>query len=197
MTVRWKPLVILSGLFLVVALIGVVAITLTLVPRSSQSFLRRARLALNAGRFEEAEIDFKQALQIDAKDATVHDEFASFYRDWAKHSPADKRAALLNERHNHLESAIKFGGAIKGPRLELLKEALRDDLVPESNYWAKEVLKVEPEDLDAHFVLALETLENRTPNVPDVRRHLEVLEKKKAPAIRQLLVRAKLAESTG
>ncbi len=197
MTVRWKPLVILSGLFLLVALIGVVAITLTLVPRSSQSFLRRARMALNAGRFEEAEIDFKQALQIDAKDATVHDEFASFYRDWAKHSPADKRAALLNERHNHLESAVKFGGAIKGPRLELLKDALRDDLVPESNYWAKEVLKVEPEDLDAHFVLALETLENHTPNVPDVRRHLEVLEKKKAPAIRQLLVRAKLAESTG
>ena len=33
MTVRWKPLVILSGLFLIVGLIGVVAITLTLVPR--------------------------------------------------------------------------------------------------------------------------------------------------------------------
>ena len=62
MTVRWKPLVILSGLFLLVALIGVVAITLTLVPRSSQSFLRRARMAHDAGRFEEAEIDFKQAL---------------------------------------------------------------------------------------------------------------------------------------
>ena len=44
MTVRWKPLVILSGLFLLVALIGVVAITLTLVPRSSQSFLS-ARIA--------------------------------------------------------------------------------------------------------------------------------------------------------
>jgi cellulose synthase operon protein C len=197
MTVRWKPLVILSGLFLVVALIGVVAITLTLVPRSTQSFLRRARVAHNAGRFEEAEIDFKQALQIDAKDATVHDEFASFYRDWAKHAPAEKRAVLVNERHNHLESAVKFDKAIKGPRLELLKDALRDDLVAESNYWAKEVLKVESENLDAHFVLALEALENRTPNVPDVRRHLEVLEKKKAPAIRRLLVRAKLAESTG
>ncbi|HEX3446919.1 MAG TPA: hypothetical protein VHS97_01630, partial [Isosphaeraceae bacterium] len=197
MTVRWKPLVILSGLFLLVALIGVVAITLTLVPRSSQSFLRRARIAHGAGRFEEAEIDYKQALQFDAKDATVHDEFAGFYRDWAKHAAADKRALLLNERHNHLESAVKFDKAIKAPRLELLRDALRDDLVPESNYWAKEVLNVEPENLDAHFVLALEALENRTPNVPDVRRHLEVLEKKKAPAIRRLLVRAKLAEATG
>ena len=197
MTVRWKPLVILSALFLLVALIGVVAITLTLVPRSSQSFLRRARMAHDAGRFEEAEIDFKQALQLDAKDATIHDEFAGFYRDWAKHAPDDKRAALLNERHNHLESAVKFDKAIKRPRFELLQDALRDDLVPESNYWAKEVFKIEPENLDAHYVLALEALENRTPNVPDVRRHLEVLEKKKAPAIRRLLVRAKLAEATG
>ncbi len=32
MTVRWKPLLFLSGLFLAVALIGVVAITLTLRP---------------------------------------------------------------------------------------------------------------------------------------------------------------------
>ena len=32
MTVRWKPLVFLSGVFLIVGLIGVVAITLTLVP---------------------------------------------------------------------------------------------------------------------------------------------------------------------
>ncbi len=95
MTVRWKPLVFLSGLFLVVALIGVVAITLTLVPRSSQSILRRARMAREAGRFEDAEIYFKQALQLDAKDAAIHEEFAGLYRDWAKHAPADKRAALV------------------------------------------------------------------------------------------------------
>ncbi len=37
MTVRWKPLLILSGLFVAVALVGVVAITVTLVPRSSQA----------------------------------------------------------------------------------------------------------------------------------------------------------------
>ena len=43
MTVRWKPLVFLSGVFLIVGLIGVVAIILTLVPRSTQDILRRAR----------------------------------------------------------------------------------------------------------------------------------------------------------
>ncbi len=36
MTVRWKPLVFLSGVFLIVGLIGVVAIVFTLVPRSTQ-----------------------------------------------------------------------------------------------------------------------------------------------------------------
>ena len=86
MTVRWKPLLILSGLFLVVALIGVVAITLTLVPRSSQGILKRARAAREAGRFEDAEIYYKQALQLDAKNAAIHEEFAGLYRDWARHA---------------------------------------------------------------------------------------------------------------
>src|SRR4051812_6139683 len=53
MTVRWKPLLILSGLFLVVALIGVVAIILT-APRSSQSILKQARAARGNSRFEDA-----------------------------------------------------------------------------------------------------------------------------------------------
>ena len=61
MTVRWKPLLILSGLFVVVALVGVIAITMTLVPRSSAGLpeareggpggrpLRRCRDPLQAG----------------------------------------------------------------------------------------------------------------------------------------------------
>ena len=55
MTVRWKPLLILSGLFVAVALIGVVAIALTLVPHSSQAILKQARAAREAGRFENAD----------------------------------------------------------------------------------------------------------------------------------------------
>ena len=120
MTVRWKPLVFLSGVFLIVGLIGVVAIILTLVPRSTQDILRWARTAREAGRFEDAEIYFKQALQKDAKDAAIHEEFAGLYRDWAKHAPAEKRAALRNERIKHLRSAVKYDKAIKGPRIELL-----------------------------------------------------------------------------
>ena len=84
MTVRWKPLLFLSGVFLVVGLIGVVAIVRTLVPRSAQDTLKWARAAREAGRFEDAEIYFKQAIQKDADDAAIHEEFAGLYRDWSR-----------------------------------------------------------------------------------------------------------------
>ena len=71
------------------------------------------------------------------------------------------------------------------------------DLALDAIYWAKELLNVEPEDLDAHYVLAAEALEERAPNVPEIKRHLEVLEKAKAPAVRRLWIRARLAELAG
>ena len=130
MTVRWKPLMILSGLFLAVALVGVVAITLTLVPRSSQGILSRARAARDANRFENAEIYYKQVLQLEAKNAAIHEEFADLYREWFKQAPPAKKPALRNDWLDHLLSAVKFDKTLKGPRRELLKEsiAIRDAL---------------------------------------------------------------------
>ena len=197
MTVRWKPLMILSGLFLAVALVGVVAITLTLVPRSSQGILSRARAARDANRFENAEIYYKQVLQLEAKNAAVHQEFAGLYRQWSRQAPAAKKPALRNEWLDHLLSAVKFDKTRKGPRQDLLKEAMNEDLVADAIYWARELLKVEPDNLDAHYVLAVEALEDRTPNVPEAHRHLKVLEDKQAPPFRKLWIRAKLADLTG
>ena len=67
MTVRWKPLLILSGVFSVVAVVGVIAMAWSLVPRSAQGILKQARTAAAAGRFDDAVIYFKQALQYDAR----------------------------------------------------------------------------------------------------------------------------------
>ena len=61
MTVRWKPLLILSGVFSVVAVVGVIAMAWSLVPRSAQGVLKQARTAAAAGRFDDAVIYFKQA----------------------------------------------------------------------------------------------------------------------------------------
>src|SRR5579875_546624 len=179
MTVRWKPLMILSGLFLVVALAGVVTIV-AMMPRSAQGILKLARSARQAGRFKDAEIYYKQALQIDPRSATIHEDFAGLYRDWGRRAPEDQRAALRAEWLGQLISAVKYDKAALGPRRELLRDAIEQDLANDSVYWAKEVLTVAPEDLDAHYVLAAAALEQRAPNVPEIKRHLDVLEKGKA-----------------
>jgi tetratricopeptide (TPR) repeat protein len=197
MTVRWKPLMFLSGLFLVVALIGVVAITLTLLPRSPQGIVQLARAARQAGRFENAEIHYKRALQLEAKNAAIHEEFAGLYREWARHAPADKQAGLHTEWVGHLVSAAKIDKALKGPRKQLLEDAMSQDLGPDSLIWGRELLSVEPDNADAHYILAAEALEERTPNVPEVRRHLEVLDKKETSPARRIWIHGKLADVTG
>jgi predicted Zn-dependent protease len=197
MTVRWKPLLILSGVFSVVAVVGVIAMAWSLVPRSAQGVLKQARAAAAAGRFDDAEIYFKQALQFDGKSAAIHEEFANLYRDWSGKAPAELREKLKAERVDHLVQAVKFDKSIRGPRLQLLEGAMVQDNDSEAVYWAKEVLKVDPENSDAHFVLAFEELETRSPNVPEVKRHLKVLEEKNAPPMRQCLIRARLALATG
>jgi cellulose synthase operon protein C len=196
MTVRWKPLLILSGLFVAVALIGVVAITITLVPRSSEGILKRARAAGHASRFADAEIYYKQVLQLDAKNAAVHREMAGMYREWLRSAPAAKRPELRGERQKHLLIAVKFGKADSHARHDLLEDAMNEDLVGESLSLAKDLLKQEPNDPDAHFVLAVDALEGRLPDVPEARRHLKVLEEKNASLVRRLWIRAKLADAT-
>ena len=197
MTVRWKPLLVLSGVFSVVAVVGVIAMAWSLVPRSAQGVLKQARTAAAAGRFDDAVIYFKQALQYDGRSAAIHEEFANLYRDWCGTAPADRQEALKAERVDHLVKAVKFDKSARGPRVQLLEAAMNQDNDSESVYWAKEVLKVDAENSDAHFILAFADLESRSPNVPEVKRHLKVLEARNAPAMRQCLIRARLAIATG
>ncbi len=94
-------------------------------------------------------------------------------------------------------NATKLDKTAKGPRQQLLKSAMEQDLAGDSVYWAKDLLNIEPDNLDAHYVLAAETLEARTPNVPEIRRHLKALDDKNAAPIRRLWIRAKLADANG
>src|SRR5689334_22059401 len=149
MTVRWKPLMILSGLFLVVALFGVVTLV-AMMPRSAQGILKHARAARQAGRFKDAEIYYEQALQIELRSAAIHEDFAGLYRDWAPKAPDDQRAALRTEWLLHTAKAVEYDKAAKAPRRELLHDAMDQDLSNDSIHWANEVLKLAPDDLDAH-----------------------------------------------
>ena len=166
MTVRWKPLLILSGLFFVVAVIGVVAMVWTMGPRSAQGVLNQARAAAAEGRFENAEIYFKQALQIDPKNPAIHVEFANLYRDWGKTAPAEKRETIQTERTAQLVAAAKFDKSGRGPRVQLLEISMAQDIAADAVYWAREVLKVDADNPDAHYVLALDELESRIPEHP-------------------------------
>jgi tetratricopeptide (TPR) repeat protein len=197
MTVRWKPLLILSGMFLVVAVVGVIAMALTLVPRSADGVLKQARTAATAGRFDDAVIYYKQALQFDGKSAAIHEEFANLYRDWAGKASADRQETLRNERLDHLMKAVKFDKNARGPKIQLLESAMAQDNAVESVYWARQVLTVDPDNADAHYVLAFEELETRSPNIPEVKQHLKALDEKNAPAIRRALIRARVAQATG
>jgi len=197
MTVRWKPLLILSGLFVVVALIGVVTISSTLSPRSPQGALKQARTARDAGRLADAEIYFKQALQLDAKSAGIHEELADLYAKMLETAPAERRETLHGERLAHLTRAANLDKSAKAPRLRLLQLAMADDSPQDAVYWAREVEKLDPRNNDANFVLAFEELASDSPKVPEVRRRLEALEEGKAPELRRLLIQARLGEATG
>ena len=196
MTVRWKPLLILSGLFFMVAVVGVIAMAWTLVPKSAQGVLTQARAEVAAGRFDHAEIHFKQALQFEAKNASIHLEFADLYRTWAQVAPAEKQETLGNERISHLRKAVNFDKSSKEPRLQLLELAMAQDNPGDAVYWSRELLKVDATNTDAHYVLAFEELETRTPNVPEVKHHLKALEEGQAPPIRLALIRVRLAQAT-
>jgi len=202
MTVRWKPLLVLSGVFAAIAVLGLIAMAITLSPGGVTEILARARAERLAKRFGDAEIDYKRALQIDGKAPAVHEEMALLYAEWAERAADPKRAELRARRFASLIEATKHGKTLKEPRRQLLAAAMAQDEVPESVHWAKEVLALEPENADARYALACAALADRAngasqnlkPVVPEVKRHLKSLEAAKAPEVRLTWVRARLAQ---
>src|SRR5262249_40539797 len=83
MTVRWKPLLILSALFLVIAVVSVIAFAYALVPRSSADILPMARAARASKQFANAQIHYRRALQKEPRNAAIHEELAGLCAEWA------------------------------------------------------------------------------------------------------------------
>jgi len=158
MTVRWKPLLVLSGLFLVIAVLGLIALMYTPGARGSAEILPLARAERDAGQFAKAKIHYQRALQKDPKDAAIHEELASMFAEWEKRAPVDKRREILGWRLISLMEASKLGRTLLGPRRELLGYAMQQDDAADAVYWAKEVLALEPKNVDAHYVLAADLL---------------------------------------
>ncbi len=204
MTVRWKPLLVLSGLFAVIAVVGLIAMAFTLVPRGASEILATARAERAKNQYEKAEIHFKQARQMDGKNPSIHEEMAGLYDDWSQHAPVEKQAGLRALRFAALAEATKYGKTLKEPRRLLLSAAMLQDEVPEAIHWAKDLLAIDSSDADARYVLASEALEDRSATakafagvLPDVKRHLKALAEAKAPDVRIQWLEARLAQVAG
>ena len=197
MSVRWKPLLVLSGLFVVIAIIGLVAMAFTLIPKGAKDILPMARAERSVKRYENAMLQYQRALQLDGKNASIHEELAAMLGEWAETAPVEKRDEIRAWQLGSLASACNYDKRLKGARKELLAAAMEQDETQESLRWANEVLTIDPVNVDALYVLASEPLEAPAPSFPDVKRRLDQLEAEKASPVRIAWVKAKLANVAG
>jgi len=193
MTVRWKPLLILSGLFVVVALVGLMTIATVMGSRSSADFVARARKERQAKEYEKAKVDYQIALKQDSRNAALHEEMADLYEEWARRAPAEKKPEIRGLYLASLANSAKNGTKRVEPRRRLLAEALRQDDVVEQVRWAKDLVTLDPADADAHFVLAADGLDVTSPNLPEIRRHLAALDAENPRRVRADWIAARVA----
>ncbi|MBX6312725.1 MAG: tetratricopeptide repeat protein [Isosphaeraceae bacterium] len=196
MTVRWKPLIVLSGLFVVLAVVGLIAFTYALAPARPADLLPLARAHWKAKRYDHAKIQFLRALQKDGKDPAIHEELARMYAEWAEQVP-ERRAELRLLRLRALADAAKYGKQLIEPRRQLLVDALQHEEPAESLHWAKELAALDAQDADAHYVLAADALAAQPPRVPEARAHLAALETKEPQRLRTAWIAARLAKEAG
>ena len=193
MTVRWKPLLILSGLFVVVALLGLMTIATVMGSRGTADILARARTERKAKQYDKAKLDYQRALKLDGRNASLHEEVADLYEEWSREAPPEKRPELRGLYLASLTSSTKINTKRVEPRRRMLAEAIRQDDVLEQVRWAKELVSLDPTNRDVHFVLAAEALDGATPNIPEIRRHLKALESETPRRARTEWVAARVA----
>jgi tetratricopeptide (TPR) repeat protein len=193
MTVRWKPLLVLSGVFLVTALGGVVAIAFVMMNASARDILPKARAEAKAGQYDRALIQYRRALQQAPKDPEIHEELAVMLAKWAEQAPAEKRPELLQQHYAALIDAVRFGPRAVGPRRALLTESLRLDEMGEAARWARELVSLAPEDPDAHFALAVDALKKGPSGTAEARKQIEHLGEAETQRVRSMWLVAWLA----
>jgi predicted Zn-dependent protease len=192
MTVRWKPLILLSALFLVVGVMGVIAIMYTLVPGRASDLVAAARAEWKAKQFEKAQIQFQRALQAQPKSAAIHEEFARMYADWMAFAPSE-RPRLFPLRIEELTHAAKNDPRRSAPRKALVLECLAAEDTIDAANWARELVALDAKDPDATFALILDALVTDRPRVSDAEPLVDVLASSEPDGIRVAWARAEIA----
>ena len=190
MTVRWKPLFILSGLFFVVAVRRRDRDGLDpraeVRARCPETGPRRGRRRPVRGRRDLLQAGAPVRGQERRDPRGVRRPLPRL----GKTAPADRQETLPAERVDHLRQGGEVRQERQGAKIAAARARHGPGQRRRVGLLGQEVLKVDADNADAHYVLAAEELETRSPNVPEVKRHLKALETGNAPAIRRALVRA-------
>lgn len=195
MTVRWKPLIVLTGLFLVVAVMSLLAFAFAL-PGKVGDFLPKAQADAEAKRFAYAEIQYRRALQVEPKNVALHEELGDMFARWAAEDPpkdAAERGRLHQKFVRSLTDAAKYGKNRPGPRRRLLADALSRDDPNDALPWADEVIALVPTDPDASYVKAIEALDRQPADLAAARERLAILDQAEKDKVRTLWLRVRLA----
>ena len=196
MSVRWKPLIVLSALFVLIAAVGLLAITATFLPGGADAKLREARAAVEAGRFDNAEIHYRNALQVDPRNAEIHQEFAEMLGAWIAADPSRAPKSGPVQVAEWIEAA-KYGPRLVAPRKALLRRAIDLGNDGDAIAHAEELRTLEPDDTDALAVLAADALDRRPPEVAEAAKLVDALARSEPEHARTRSLRARVAEAKG
>lgn len=175
MTVRWKPLLLLSGLFLVIAVASL--LTFVYMTRPDAAVLAtKAQENANAGLFANAEIHYQRALQLEPANGKLHEQLARMYEEWIpKISDPTEKAQLLDKEIRALKDAQKHERDKPWPLRRLLELSLLQGQTTEAVNWAKGLIALEPGSPDAHYVLGLDAMDASPPDRAGAEGHLNAL----------------------
>ncbi len=195
MSVRWKPLILLTMLFVVLAAMGLLAITTVLLKQGAEDLVNLAQAEVKAQRYDRAVIQYERALQSDPRSAKIQLGLAETLRLWMA-GDAAQVSKLRPKWLNALNQAARLAEQSAEPRRVLLADALAHEEWDDAVHWATELRTLDPSSTDAAFVLAIDGLEQRPAKVEEARSLIEELEKAEPKRERTAWTRAKLAQAS-
>jgi predicted Zn-dependent protease len=196
MSVRWKPLIILSGFFLVVAAGGLIAFMFAMRPGKASEILPLARKEADAGQYERSFIQYRRALQREPRNAAIHEELAGMIDRWLQAEPGEHQR-LRPMRLRALADAARYGPGRPAPVRALLADALEHADHGSALIYAQALLPMEPNHPDALGLLVTESLDRQPPAVSEAQNRLAELEALDATSARTIWARAQIARAQG
>ena len=148
MKTECRGVIKLIGVF---CLLAAVAFSLTGCTTSAQSkarYLEQGEKYLNDSKFQEASLEFRNAIQIDDKLGAAHWGLARSYEGLQRYlEMVEEMRKTVALDPNNLEARIKLGNIyLNGSRG-------RADVIAESEKLAKEVLQKDPNNIEGHILM--------------------------------------------